>query len=77
MIPNEAVHREGERLFIFKVEQQRGALGNVFVARKVPVEASGGNDRETMIPADRLYEGDLIILESSEPLQDGNRIRLQ
>ncbi|RAV21504.1 efflux RND transporter periplasmic adaptor subunit [Paenibacillus contaminans] len=77
MIPNEAVHREGERLFIFKVEQQRGALGNVFVARKVLVEASGVNDRETMIPADRLYEGDLIILESSEPLQDGNRIRLQ
>lgn len=77
LIPNEAVHREGERQFIFKVEQQRGALGNVFVARKVPIEAIESTDREMMIPADRLYEGDLIIMESSEPLQDGNRIRLQ
>ncbi|RJE88326.1 biotin/lipoyl-binding protein [Paenibacillus sp. 1011MAR3C5] len=77
LIPNEAVHREGEKRFIFKVEQQRGALGNVFVARKVPIDASESTDRETMIPADWLYEGELIILESSEPLQDGNRIRLQ
>ncbi|MFF2885993.1 efflux RND transporter periplasmic adaptor subunit [Paenibacillus sp. NPDC057967] len=77
LIPNEAIHREGEKRFIFKVEQQRGALGNVFVARKIPIEASESTERETMIPADRLYEGELIILESSEPLQDGNRIRLQ
>ncbi|MGG6311422.1 efflux RND transporter periplasmic adaptor subunit [Paenibacillus macerans] len=77
IVPNEAVHREGNARFIYKVEQQRGALGNVFVARKVPIEASAVNERETMIPADRLYEGDLIILESSEPLQDGNRVRLQ
>jgi len=77
IVPNEAVHREGESKFIFTVDQQRGALGNVFVARKVPIEASASNGRETMIPPDRLYEGDLIILESSEPLQDGNRVRLQ
>ncbi|CAM4525387.1 multidrug efflux pump subunit AcrA (membrane-fusion protein) [Paenibacillus endophyticus] len=77
LIPNEAVHREGEEQFIFKVEQLRGALGNVFLARKVPIEESESTDRETMIPEDRLYEGEMIILESSEPLQDGNRIRLQ
>jgi len=77
IIPNEAVHREGESRYIYKVEQQRGALGNVFVARKVPIEASETTERETMIGQDRLYEGDLIILESSEPLQDGNRVRLQ
>ncbi|RJX39943.1 biotin/lipoyl-binding protein [Paenibacillus pinisoli] len=77
IIPNEAVHREGESRYIYKVEQQRGALGNVFVARKVPIEASETTERETMIGQDRLYEGDLVILESSEPLQDGNRVRLQ
>ncbi|MBH5316371.1 biotin/lipoyl-binding protein [Paenibacillus sp. GSMTC-2017] len=77
LVPNEAIHRVGEKRFLFKVEKQRGALGNEFVARKVTIEASESTDRETMIPADRLYEGDLIIMESSEPLQDGNRIRLQ
>lgn len=77
VLPNEAVHRDGEKRFIFKVEEQLGALGNVFVARKVPIETSAVSEGETMIPADLLYEGDLIILESSEPLQDGNQIRLQ
>lgn len=77
LLPNEAIHRDGDTRFIFKVEERRGALGNEFIARKVTIEASAGNEEETMIPADRLYEGDLIILESSEPLQDGNRVRLQ
>lgn len=77
LIPNEAVHREGEMRFIFKVELQPGALGNVFLARKVPIEVRESSEWKTMIPVDRLYEGDLIIMESSEPLQDGNRIRLQ
>ncbi|MCH1641425.1 RND transporter [Paenibacillus timonensis] len=77
VVPNEAIRRDGDTRFIFKVEEQRGALGNVFVARKVPIEIMGANEEETMIPADLLYEGERIILESSEPLQDGNRVRLQ
>lgn len=77
VVPNEAIRRDGDTRFIFKVEEQRGALGNVFVARKVPIETMGANEEETMIPADLLYEGERIILESSEPLQDGNRVRLQ
>jgi HlyD family secretion protein len=77
LIPNEAVHREGEMRFIFKVELQPGALGNVFLARKIPIEVRESSEWMTLIPVDRLYEGDLIIMESSEPLQDGNRIRLQ
>jgi HlyD family secretion protein len=77
VVPNEAIHRDGDARFLFKVEEQRGALGNVFIARKVPIETSGANEEETMISADLLYEGERIILESSEPLQDGNRVRLQ
>jgi len=76
LIPQEAIHREGDSLFLFTVYVQRGALGNVFVARKVPVEAIETTEQQTMIAEDRLYEGDLVILDSSEPLQDGNRIRL-
>jgi multidrug efflux pump subunit AcrA (membrane-fusion protein) len=77
VVPNEAIHREGDSRFLFKVEEQRGALGNVFVARKVTIKQSEANEAETMIPADLLFEGERIILESSEPLQDGNRVRLQ
>ncbi|GIO43825.1 efflux RND transporter periplasmic adaptor subunit [Paenibacillus apis] len=77
VVSNEAIHQERDGMFVYKVDEQRGALGNVFVARKVRIQSGESNDNETLIQADSLYEDDLLILESSEPLQDGNRIRLQ
>lgn len=77
IISNVAIHEERDGIFVYKVEEQRGALGNVFVVRKVLIHSSETIDKETMIQSDNLYEEDLIILESSEPLQDGNRIRLE
>jgi hypothetical protein len=64
-------------LFVYKVDEQRGTLGNVFVTKKVRIHSSEKNEKETMIQSDILYEEDSIILESSEPLEDGNRVRLQ
>lgn len=77
LISSEAIHQDREGKFIYKIEGQKGALGNVFVARKVPIHFSETNDKETMIQSEFVSEKDLIILESSEPLQDGNRVRLQ
>lgn len=77
VIPNTAIHQDHEGRFVYKVEERRGALGNVFVALKVRIHARETNGQETVIQSDMIYEDDLIILESSEPLQDGNRIRLQ
>lgn len=77
VVSNEAIHQERDGMFVYKVDEQRGALGNVFVVSKVPVQPTERNDHETLIQSDSLYEGDLLILESSEPLQDGERIRLQ
>jgi HlyD family secretion protein len=77
VISNEATHQDRGGMFVYKIDEQRGALGNVYVARKVRIKSSEANGKETMIQADSLYEDDLIILESSEPLQDGNRVRLQ
>lgn len=74
---SEAIHYERDGMFVYKIDEQRGALGNVFVARKVRIQVSERNDHEALLLADSLYEGDLLILESSEPLQDGNRVRLQ
>ncbi|KOY15290.1 efflux RND transporter periplasmic adaptor subunit [Paenibacillus xylanivorans] len=77
LISNVAIHEERDGMFVYKIEEQRGALGNVFVVRKVLIHTSETNDKETMIQSDSLYEEELIILESSEPLQDGNRIRME
>ncbi|OBY78258.1 RND transporter [Paenibacillus sp. KS1] len=77
LISNKAIHREREGLYIYAVEEQLGPLGNVFLARKVPVTSSESNDKVTLITSGNVYEQTLIIVDSSEPLQDGNRIRLQ
>ncbi|QUL54878.1 biotin/lipoyl-binding protein [Paenibacillus tritici] len=77
VVPDKAIHQAGERSFVYKIEEQRGALGNNFVVREVQIRSSITNGVDSLIQTDTLYEDELIILESSEPLQDGNRVRLQ
>ncbi|MCP1133411.1 biotin/lipoyl-binding protein [Paenibacillus polysaccharolyticus] len=77
LVSNEAIHQDREGAYVFVVDQRSGALGNVFVVRKVDIESSEKNDKETMIQTDSIYLEDKIILNSSEPLQDGDRIRLE
>ncbi|MDM5277184.1 biotin/lipoyl-binding protein [Paenibacillus silvae] len=77
LVSNAAIHQDREGTYVFVVDQKPGALGNVFVVRKVDIESSEKNDKETMIQTDRIYPEDKIILNSSEPMQDGDRIRLE
>lgn len=77
VVPTKAIHQTGGRSFVYVVEEQRGALGNTFVAREVQIRSSITNGPDSMIQTDNLYGDEMIILESSEPLQDGNRVRLQ
>ena len=77
LVSNAAIHRDGTGAFVYVVEEQRGALGNVFAARQVRIRSEQTNDDQTMIQSDLLSEDERIVLESSEPLQDGNRVRLQ
>lgn len=76
-LSNAAIHQDRDGMFVYKLEEQRGALGNIFVARKVRVDSKETNDQVTMISSGVLYEDDPIIVDSSEPLEDGNRVRLQ
>lgn len=77
LVSNEAIHQDREGTYVFVVDQKPGALSNVFVVRKVDIESSEKNDKETMIQTDRIFPEDKIILNSSEPMQDGDRIRLE
>jgi HlyD family secretion protein len=77
VLSNEAIHEDSEGTFVYKIEEMRGTLGNSYMARKVRIRSSEANGKKTMIQADNLYMDELIIMESSEPLQDGNRVRLQ
>lgn len=75
VISNAAIHQDRDGLFVYKIDEQRGALGNIFVSHNVRIQSSETNGKETMIKVESLYKDDLIIMESSEPLQEGNRVR--
>lgn len=77
LISNRAIHEDREGKFIYAVVEDKGPLGNIFVARKVRIQSREIGSKETMIETDGVNGADLIILESSEPLQDNNRVRLQ
>ncbi len=76
LVSSKAVHQDRSGTYVFKVEERRGALGNIFVARKVAVHLILSTERECLVEAENLYEKERIVLESGEPLQDGDRVRL-
>ncbi|TVX93216.1 efflux RND transporter periplasmic adaptor subunit [Paenibacillus agilis] len=77
LVLDKAIHQDRKGKYVYKVEEQRGALGNVFVARKVDIEYMETSHVETMIRSNEISEEDRIILESSEPIQDNSRVRLE
>ncbi|RAV20716.1 efflux RND transporter periplasmic adaptor subunit [Paenibacillus contaminans] len=76
LVPNKAIHREGSESYIFVVEEKKGALGNTSVARKVNVQTGDANEHETVVKGG-IFPDSPIILESSEPILDGERIRVK
>lgn len=77
IISNESIHEDRQGKYIYVVEEHKGALSNTFFIRKVRIQTSEANDKETMLESGNVNLHDLLVLESSEPLQDGNRVRLQ
>lgn len=77
IIANEAIRQEGGKKFFYKIEEKKSVLGNDFVVRKVVIQSSETNGKETMIITPGLGPNDPIIKESSHPVQDGNRVRLE
>lgn len=74
LVPSEAIHREGTATYILVVEEKKGALGNTSVARKVRVQTGGANEYEIVVKGG-FFPDSPIILKSSEPIQDGERVR--
>jgi len=76
LVPNKAIYREGSESYIYVVEEKKGALGNTYVARKVNVEIGDANQQETVVKGG-IFPDSPIILETSEPIQDGERVRVK
>ncbi|WP_152397179.1 efflux RND transporter periplasmic adaptor subunit [Paenibacillus guangzhouensis] len=77
LVASEAVHQDRDGKYIYRIEEKKGSLGNEFIVRKAKIQSSESNDKMTMIVSNTFNMDDLVILESSEPLLDGNRVRLK
>ncbi|CAG7640173.1 hypothetical protein PAESOLCIP111_04109 [Paenibacillus solanacearum] len=76
VIRKEMLRQDGAGSYVFIVREKKSPLGNTYYAQKVKV-TTGEETEEGIIVLSGLALKSDIITESSEPLQEGNRIRLQ
>jgi len=67
--------KDGTGSYLFVVRENRSSLGNTYTVQKAYVKTGKGNDEEIIVLGG-VYPEEDIVTESSEPLQEGNRIRL-
>lgn len=75
LLSNSVIKEDGEGSYVFTVLENKGPLGNTFTVKKSYIRKLDSNDKETAIERG-LAADDRIIVETSEPLQEGNRVRL-
>lgn len=75
LLPKKAIREEGDSKFVFTIEERNSPLGNAFYVRKVKVTVVDSTDSESAI-SEGLFDQERVIIESSEPLQEGDKIRL-
>lgn len=75
LVPNVAVKEDAQGKYVLAVQENKGPLGNTFTVRKSYFHALDSNDLETAVERG-LAPDTKLITESSEPLQEGNRVRL-
>ncbi|TVX89709.1 efflux RND transporter periplasmic adaptor subunit [Paenibacillus agilis] len=76
LLSNKAIHKEGANHYVHVVEEDKGPLGNTYYIRKTKVAVGSANDSETVILSGA-YLNEQIVVESTEPLVEGSRVRPQ
>ncbi|QJD86007.1 efflux RND transporter periplasmic adaptor subunit [Cohnella herbarum] len=74
-LPKKWVHKDATGSYVYVVEEKKSSLGNTFNARKAYI-LTGDSTEDEVVAVSGLSPQDEIIIESSEPLQEGNRIRI-
>ncbi|MBP1995726.1 efflux RND transporter periplasmic adaptor subunit [Paenibacillus eucommiae] len=75
VISKKWLKKDGTGSYVFVVRENRSSLGNTYTVQKAYVKTGEGNDEEIVVLGG-VYLEEEIITESSEPLQEGNRVRL-
>ncbi|MDI4649286.1 efflux RND transporter periplasmic adaptor subunit [Cohnella hashimotonis] len=75
LVPSAAVHRDGDGTYVFVIEERQGPLGNAYYASRRSVSVKETGDGMSAVSGS-LFEGDRMIVESEEPLSEGERVRI-
>ncbi|WP_374017395.1 efflux RND transporter periplasmic adaptor subunit [Paenibacillus thiaminolyticus] len=76
VINKHIVKKDGTGSYVLVVNTNQSSLGNTYTVRKAYI-STGDENADEIIVLKGLTTRDDIIAESSEPLQEGNQIRLQ
>ncbi|SFJ85806.1 MULTISPECIES: efflux RND transporter periplasmic adaptor subunit [unclassified Bacillus (in: firmicutes)] len=76
LIPNKVIKRDNQGTFVYTIEEKKGPLGNAFYIEKSPITVGESNGQETIV-LEGVYEKDQIVLDSSEPLKKGERVKVK
>lgn len=75
VLRKELLKKDGKGSYVFLVREAKSSLGNKYIAEKVYVATGEEVDGEVIILRG-LTPNDQVISESSEPIQEHNRVRL-
>lgn len=76
LVSNKAIRHVNGSPYVYVVEEKKGALGNTYHVHKIEIETGDSNDSETVVLAGASPH-QAIVVESSEPLADGQRVRMK
>ncbi|MGG6311699.1 efflux RND transporter periplasmic adaptor subunit [Paenibacillus macerans] len=74
LIPNAAVREDDAGAFVYTVESREGPLGNAHYVVRTEVDVAGSNGHATSVVGG-LFEGQQIIVDSTDPIIEGSRVR--
>jgi RND family efflux transporter MFP subunit len=74
VVSKTAVRSDATGTFVYAVEEKQGPLGNAFHAVRRNVKVVESNEQAAAIEG--LFPQETVIIESSEPLLDGSRVRV-
>ncbi|MBP1989373.1 efflux RND transporter periplasmic adaptor subunit [Paenibacillus eucommiae] len=75
LISNAAIHEDQTGKYVYVVEERKGTLGNGFYVGKSYIKVVDANENQSAVQ-EGIFNMQEVIIESSEPLQEGERVRL-
>lgn len=75
LISNAAVHKDQTGTYVYVIEERKGPLGNAFYTGRRNVALASFNEHSAAVESG-LFQQESVILESSEPLLEGSRVRI-